>query len=69
PADGEQGAFLRGKGKSFRLDRYSRCTRCSIDSLIPDGIPPGEYRIEVRTRASGSLHVSNTIAVTIVRGS
>lgn len=69
PADGEQGAFLRGKGKSFRLDRYSRCTRCSIDSLIPDDIPPGEYRIEVRTSPSGSLHVSNTIAVTVVRSS
>mgnify|MGYP002627390445 CR=1 FL=1 len=68
PADGEQGVFLRGKGKLFRLDRYSRCTRCSIDSLIPDGVSPGDYRIEVRTRPYGSLHSSNTVAVTVVRG-
>jgi hypothetical protein len=68
PNDDEQGVFLKTLGKSYRLVRYSRCTRCSIDSLIPDGVPDGDYRMEVRTRKSGSLHVSNAVSIIVTGG-
>lgn len=65
PNDEEQGVFIVGSGGSFRIGRYSRCTRNNIDTTIPLNIPEGEYRIEVRTKTTHSLQTSNGIPVTI----
>lgn len=67
PADEEQGVFLVKAGTEYRFHRYSRCTRCGIDSLLPDGVSPGDYLLEVRTRKSRSLHVSNVVSVSVAQ--
>ena len=64
--DNEQGVFVAGGRKTFRLTRYVRCTRCSIDVLLPDDLPPGKYSVYVRTKRSESLCTSNSLTVVIL---
>ncbi len=68
PKDEEQGVFLTRAGRSYRLSRYARCTRCSIDSLIPDGLADGHYLLELRTKKGESLHQSNTVSILLAAG-
>ena len=63
--DKEQGVFLSGVKKTYWLSRYTRCTRCSIDVLLPDDLPPGKYWIHVCTKRADALCTSNSIPVTV----
>ncbi len=68
PKDEEQGLFFTTAGRSYRLSRYTRCTRCSIDSLIPDDMAEGCYQLELRTKKGESLHRSNTVSILLAAG-
>lgn len=63
--DNEQGVFLTGAKKTYRLSRYMRCTRCSIDAMLPNDLPPGSYRIHVCTRRTETLCTSNSLPITV----
>ena len=63
--DKAQGVFLSGGKKTYRLSRYMRCTRCSIDAQLPDDLPPGNYRIHVCTKQTKALCTSNSLSITV----
>ena len=68
PNDEEQGVFLEASGKSYKLPRYVRCTRCNIDGLLPDNIPAGDYNLKVRNKKGNTLHISNAVHVSVAGG-
>ena len=63
--DKEQGVFLTGAKKTYRLSHYTHCTRCSIDALIPNDLPPGSYTVHVRTKQTKTLCTSNSLSITV----
>lgn len=69
--DSKQGVFLeaqeQGKTYAVRAKTYIRRTRRTIDTMIPRGISPGEYRIMVVTKekTSGYMEARSQKTITV----